>query len=249
MVQYYEDSAILLPEYQTLLRGKKSIQAYYGEILRRRKLSKLERHPDEFIQLDSVFIETGIFEKQWQEGDSLRKERGKYCNVWSAAHRLKAEAFGFFDHTPDPAAYVVEQTTVLPHPAPPFELRAYNALMEKLVREGNGALRASFFTDSGRFMPFAHPTVSTLDSLRPYLIRYDTRPPDLRFDYLLVETYDFEYIGPYILEYPIFRAKWVLGSASGTVSGKGFRLWKRQPDQSLKLRLEIGLHDYRKDPE
>ncbi len=115
--------------------------------------------------------------------------------------------------------------------------------MEKYVKAGKGALRAQFFSNDGKFMPFSHPTLTGMSELKPYLIAYDTRGADFKFDLLSVYTYDYEYFDEYILEYPKFKVKWSTPNASGVAEGKNIRIWKRQSDKSLKLYLEISTHN------
>jgi hypothetical protein len=125
----------------------------------------------------------------------------------------------------------------------PFELKAYNALMEKGVRTRDAALRASFFTDDGSFFPFADTTVTGMGQIKPYLIAYSSRG-EVSIDSIQCYTYDFEQSDNYILEYDMFKVRWSTVDLTGRTEGKGIRIWKRQYDHSLRLYREIGTHNH-----
>lgn len=252
----YEENAISMHDYQPMLRGINDIETYYKEIFRRQRIKVFQREIEEVINLGkTTIVEIGTFKKECsvQEADSILVLNGKYCCVWNiqadGSLKIKGEIFGFFHEIKSPENFVVSlqnhfvESDIHKESEIPIELRAYNALMEKYVKNGEGALRSQFFTNDGRFMPFSHPTLTGMDELKPYLIAYDTRGVDFKFDFLSVYTYDYEYFDEYVLEYPKFKVKWSTPSASGVAEGKNIRIWKRQRDKSLKLYLEISTHN------
>jgi ketosteroid isomerase-like protein len=252
----YEENAISMPDYQPMLRGIDEISIYYKEIFQRQRIKSFQKKIEEVINLGkTTIVEIGTFKKEYTvlETDSILTLNGKYCYVWNiqpgGSLKIKGEISGFFHPVKNPKNLVVSLQTHLGESEihkeneTPIELRAYNALMEKYVKNGEGALRSQFFTNDGKFMPFAHPTLTGMNELKPYLIAYDTRGTDFKFDLLSVYTYDYEYFDEYILEYPKFKVKWSTPNALGVVEGKGIRIWKRQDDKSLKLYLEISTHN------
>ncbi len=100
----------------------------------------------------------------------------------------------------------------------------------------------SFFTNDASFMPFANSTVTGIDNLKPYLVAYNSG--EVTIDSISVYTYHYENFDDYLLEYPKFRVKFTTPQTSGSMQGKGIRIWKRQADKSLKIHREIGLHDH-----
>ncbi len=258
VLAFYEEDAISMPDYQPMLRGTNEIGPYYTEIFRRQKVSFLQRQTKEVIPLGKTIIEIGTFKKKLSPtaDDTSSLLQGKYCHIWhvqaDSSLKIKREISGFFHPVARPEAFVVGLSThageavIYDEDEIPVELRAYNALMEKYVKNGEGALRSQFFCDDGQFMPFAHPTVSGIQALKPYLVAYDTHGEGFRFDSISVYTYDFEYFQDHVLEYPKFKVKWSTPTASGKAEGKNVRIWKRQKDGSLKLYVEISTHDHLK---
>ena len=256
-VATYHPNAISMPEYQLTLDGQTKIEAYYAKIFQRQDVKFFENFAEEFIHLDSSsVVEIGTFTKQFSAhgNDSIATFHGKYWHVWRIAPdgnvRLKGEAYGYFHPIEDPENHIVDVSSDQPDERDivkrkeiPFELKAYNALMEKGVRTRDAMLRASFFTEDGRFFPYADSTVTGINEIKPYLTAYSNRGK-VSIDSIQCYTYDFEHAGNYILEYDMFKVKWSTPEGSGRTEGKGIRIWKRQQDQSLRLFREIGTHNY-----
>gem|GEM_PF-2774725 len=253
----YDTLAISMPEYQVTLTGLNEIRSYYREIFQRQNIRTFQRTPTEIIDLGKAIIEIGTFSKEYFRSTSNEKlviQHGKYWNIWHVQHgrrlKLKGEAFGFFHAIENPEELIIptnkkqpDESEVYSQKTIPFELKAYNALMEKGVRTRNGILRGNFFTDDGSFMPFADSAVSGIENIRPYLIAYSARG-DVTIDSITCYTYDFEYLDEYVIEYDMFKVKWRVPNFAGKTEGKGIRLWRRQEDKSLKLYREIGTHNH-----
>ena len=254
-IQTSSEQAISMPEYQLTLSGRAEIELYYREIFKRQNIKTYQRRVQEFIHLGKTIVEIGTFIKEYtnSESDSLTTLSGQYWNVWAAADgnfTLKGEAFGYFHPVAHPETFIVtvnhlqpDEADVLIEKEIPFELKAYNALMEKGVRNRDGTLRSGFFMEAGSFKPFADTTVTGMDQIKPFLIAYSSRGT-VTIDSITCYTYDFEYGGDYLLEYDMFKVAWSRGDVSGRTEGKGIRIWKRQADHSLRLYREIGTHNH-----
>jgi ketosteroid isomerase-like protein len=253
-LSYYNENAISMPEYQMILQGSNQIETFYETIFQRQNIKTLQRKVDEIIDLGKTIIEIGTFKKEYThpENDTLITQNGKYWNVWDVkpdgSLKLKGEAFGFFHPVKYPEMLVVKNTPpevsdISLNEETPFELKAYNALMEKGVRNRDGVLRSEIFTTDGSFMPFADSTVTGMAKIKPYLIAYSSYGK-VTIDSISCYTYHSEYFDDHVLEYAKFRVKWTVPGFSGRTQGKGIRIWKRQEDGSLKLHREIGTHNH-----
>lgn len=256
LLEYYDVHALSMPEYQLTLEGHDEIKIYYAEILKRQNIKSYVQVPGEFIHLNNTIVEIGTFSKEYfneSNPESLVTLHGKYWHIWEAGEegsfKLVGEAFGYFNPVSHPEELTVpmykkqpDESDILLHKEIPFELKAYNALMEKGVRNRDGILRANFFTSDARIFPFAEPTVNGIDSIKPYLIGYSSRG-QVVIDSIMCDTLDFKYAGNYVLEYDMFKVKWTNANGSGRTEGKGIRIWQRQQDSSLRLFREIGTHN------
>ena len=252
-VAHYTDRAISMPEYQTTLAGRNEIENYYREIFNKQLIKTMRREPQEFIHLDNTIVTIGTFQRQYKTltKDSIITLNGKYWQVWlreSGTYRIKGEAFGYFHPVDNPESLIISRNQQQPDESEiqievPFELKAYNALMEKGVRQRNATLRVNFFTEDAIFYPFADSAVVGMDQLKPYLTAYSNRGT-VTIDSVSCYTFNFEKLGDYTLEYAMFKVKWSLTDRTGKTEGKGIRIWKRQTDGSLKLFREIATHNY-----
>lgn len=254
-LEYYDNQATVMPEYQLTLEGIAEIEVFYKTIFERQKIKTFRRKAMEIINLGNTLVEIGNFTKEYTDTstDTVVTQKGKYWNVWRTGYdgdlKLKGEAYGYFHPIKDPGRLILrsnktqpDETSILLQKTIPFELKAYNALMEKGVRNRDAKLRSAFFTVDGSFMPFADSTVSGMDNIIRYLTEYSSRGKVV-IDSIQCYTYNYEYFEDYILEYDMFKVRWTRPEASGGTEGKGMRLWQRQPDKSLLLFREIGTHN------
>ena len=102
-------------------------------------------------------------------------------------------------------------------------------------------MRIDLYAEDAVFYPFADSAKAGQAVLTPYLKAYHQY--DVLIDHIEILPYDYVDFGDYILEYSLFDVDWRFGEHSGTNQGKGIRLWKRQPDNSLKIYRHIGLHN------
>lgn len=82
-----------------------------------------------------------------------------------------------------------------------------------------------------------------LQELTNYLTEYTSRGA-VNIDTISLGTLYYEYSEDYVMEYGTFKVKWSAETYSGRAEGKGIKLWKRQPDKSLKIFRHAGSHDY-----
>lgn len=249
----YGDRAICMPEYQATLGRRNEIESYFREMFKRQRIKSIRRSPLEFIHMENTIVVIGTYIREYQTPtvDSTITLQGKYCHVWglqAGTYRIKGETFGYFHPVDRPEALIISKNQQQPDEDDiqikvPFELKAYNALMEKGVRQRNATLRADFFTEDAVFYPFADTAVVGMNQLKPYLAAYSNRGT-VTLDSVSCYTYAFENHGEYTLEYAMFKVKWSRLEVSGKTEGKGIRIWKRQEDKSLKLFREIGTHNY-----
>ena len=258
-MRYYVPNAISMPEYQPTLEGADAISKYYEAIFSRQDVTRFERQMGDVFELEETIVELGSFRLEYTDaksGETLRQE-GKYWNVWArqpdGGLKIKAETWGYFQPIKDPAALTVEIAPGAARPSPRkldarsedlrFELHALNALMKEAVLNSDTELRLGFFTRDAVFMPHADSNKSGIDEIRKHLTEYNAR--NVVIDEARVETFDFERVGDGAIEYPRFNVKWRVPELSGVASGKGIRLWKRQPGGALKIFHEIATHDFR----
>lgn len=252
-LRLYRPDARSMPDYQPALHGTGEIEAYQRALLARRRVTRYEQVPGDTIDLGDAAVETGSFTIAWRLADgSTQEERGKYANVWAVEPgggvKLKADIWGYFRPLPDPSAFFVAMPESAPAPGPvdpklAEELNAKSAAMATAVRAHDPAPQIAMYTDDAIFMPFAMEPKAGIAAIREHLTTYVNAGRGAAFDSVEVWNTGFERHGGWVIEYPKFRVRWRAGDQSGVAKGGGVRLWRREPDGSLKLHRQIGTHD------
>lgn len=256
-LQHYAANVISMPEYQPMLHGLAQVRMYYEEMARRQDVRRYARQIEEVIELDMAVVELGTFDTEYTRPAQTAPvhEQGKYWNVWAiqpdGSLKLESEIWGYFSPIANPASLFVRidgESSGTPPPAADrdpriqFELLALNTLMQEAVRTRDGGLRAGFFAADAIFMPHGDSPKRGIDEIREHLVEYNSGP--VTIDSISIRTHDLRTSAGYVIEYPKFHVAWRTPDASGTSSGQGLRIWRRDPDCTLRLYREIGTHDF-----
>ena len=240
---FFAGKATLMAEFQPTLQGSVAIARYYDSLHNRNLFAQVKTKSIERFDLGHTIVEIG-------EMSCIRNghaEVGKYWNVWKQTKQhewqLFTHAFGFNQHVvaPEQFFFSMETSTDNRRPSCSFEFKAYNALMEKAVRERNGNLRTEFFADDAIFYPYNEPPKAGKSVLLAYMLAYNSG--DVTIDHINIVTTYCETFGNTIVEYNEFGVQWKYNAQTGSTKGKGIRIWQRQRDGSLRIYREIGLHN------
>jgi len=257
MVHYAPDS-ISNPDYQSRLYGPTSIARYCQVLASRLRVSAYARRATELIALsDETMLELGRFETTCAPaaGGASRTLQGRYANLWrrqsDGALKLKAEVWGYLQRIDDPAAYSLGERETAGRAAPPgdpkveAELAGLNRLDAEAVRTYDVAAKIARYADDAIYMPYADTPKIGIGEIRAHLVGYTEQGRGVTFESVRVWNEGFEVLDGYVVEYPKFEVRWRNGADSGTVSGGGLRLWRREADGSLKMFRQIATHDHR----
>lgn len=252
---FYLPAARSCVDAQPALRGRAAILAYRQRMLQSRRARDLVFSPMGRVDLGETSVTYGTWVEQrlWADGAAERIE-GNYIHVWRGAGkpRLLADVMGYAARRARPdqdhvAELVAEDAGVSPSggdPAVAAELAALNARIARGVATHDAEARLSVYANDAVIMPFAERPLSTMARIAPYLRAYVANGSGATFQ---VKVYNdgFEVLPGHVLEYSRFRVDWRAGQDGGVVSGGGLRLWRREADGALRMRLEGGAHDYR----
>jgi ketosteroid isomerase-like protein len=257
LMNHYTSNAVSMPEYQPTLEGAEAIKLYYTEMFKRYSIFTFDKQQQEVIVMEHHVAEIGTFTLTYASKNTSDKkmESGKYFNIWAIlpdnSLKIEAESFGYFRNVTNPSDFIIKGASVNNFKKQQgnentksiaFELEALNTLMEKAVTNRDASLRADYFTTDAVFMPFADSLKVGLKNIREHLIAYNTG--NVTIDSISIYNTGFVTDESYVIEYPRFYVQWRLPEMKGTSQGKGIRIWRREPDCSLKIFREIGLHDH-----
>ncbi|ESQ91517.1 hypothetical protein ABAC460_05910 [Asticcacaulis sp. AC460] len=250
ILELYRDDARSLPDGQPRLIGKDQIRTWQKEVTKRRRVTAYKPVVREVFDFGDTVMEFGGFSIAW-ETDAAE---GKYLHVWGrepdGSLRLKSDVRNWTAPLKKPEDFFVAmpeaQAPAMADSVLSRELAALNAGNAEGVREHDLEKRLSFYTDDAVIMPHSMAAKTGMAEIRPFLTEYVNNGRGATFDKVEVWNEGFEDLGNgYVLEYFRFHVDWRAGTAGGTVTGGGIRLWRREADGGLKMLREIGTHDYR----
>jgi ketosteroid isomerase-like protein len=257
-VAHHASDGVSNPDYQPRLYGPRSIARYYQVLASRLRISAYARRTTELIALsDDTVLELGRFETTCAPavGGMSRDLQGRYASLWrrqsDGTLKLKADVWGYLQRIDDPAAYSLGERETAGRAAPPgdpkveAELARLNHVDAEAVRTYDAAAKISRYADDAIYMPYADTPKIGIGEIKAHLVRYTEQGRGVTFESVRVWNEGFEVLDGYVVEYPKFEVRWRNGSDSGTVSGGGLRLWRREADGSLKMFRQIATHDHR----
>lgn len=255
---HYASDSISNPDYQPRLYGPRSVARYYQVLASRLRVSAHARRATELIALsDETVLELGRFEMTCAPaaGGASRDLQGRYANLWrrqsDGAFKLKAEVWGYLQRIDDPAVYSLGEREAAGRAAPPgdpkveAELAGLNLLDAEAVRTYDAAAKIARYADDAIYMPYADTPKIGIGEIGAHFVRYTEQGRGVTFESVRVWNEGFDVLDGYVVEYPKFEVRWRNGAESGTVSGGGLRLWRREADGSLKMLRQIATHDHR----
>jgi ketosteroid isomerase-like protein len=247
---HYAADSLTMVDYQRPLYGPSQAKLYYAMLGEREKLTGFTQTPAEYLALEGDVLERGTFRAGFAGGAPARE--GRYMHLWrrqaDGSWRLKVELWGYASRTEDPAPYRLGRplpTGIAAQPGDPglgAELERIHAAEARAVQT-HDISRIDSFAPDAVFVPYADSAKVGIAVIRPYMTDYIVQGRGATFDSVRTWNLGFEQRGAYVIEYPKFEVVWRSGANSGTVSGGGLRIWRREPDCSLKTIRQMGTHD------
>lgn len=255
-MDFYSDSVRLMPAFQPTILGKENTGRYYSAWVRRFRVQSYSRETMEVLDLGQSIVETGKFSVTVSTAASNVSQtlEGKYMTIWlkeSGNVSLFTDAWNYnsyygdfhqhlkFDEVP---SVIVAFGTQSPVDDPvSFELAALNQLHGVTVSQGDANRWSQFYAEDVVLMPNFFPPLTGRTAVDGYINTHVKELPI--FEKLDIRNDRIDALGDFMIEYASHIAHWRSGEFSGVSTGKDLRIWKRQPDCSLKMIRQIGMYD------
>ena len=253
---YYADNIRLMPEYQKTILGKTNVFSYHKAFGARFLVHEYVREEREIIDLGSKVVEIGGFTMKLALRSTGKEQElvGKYLDLWEKSENgqlaLITEAWNYnhqvtiadelrFENVP--AVQIAFQGHLPVDSNISFELAALNRLLEVVVTQHDAKTWSRFYADDGMFIYSQHPIFVGRKALDEFLQEHCKQLPV--FEHLDIRNDRIDESDGYVIEYASHIANWRNGDSSGVNTGKDIRLWRREPDGSLKLFRAMGMYD------
>lgn len=253
---YYADDLRVMPEFQGTVLGKAGAVAYFTAFAQRFAVRAYRREAVERSDLGTRVIEIGEFKLELQQGNSSRPLSlvGKYMDIWAKTKdrelalvtaiwnydqptdnsdifrfsEVPSVNFAFRDHVP------IKTDIAL-------ELAAYNHLLETAIVQHDFEVWSQFYSGDAMLMPSYHPICRGRTEIDAYLRGHTEHLPI--FEKLDIRNDKIDESGEFVIEYATHVANWRTGDSSGVNTGKNIRIWRRQPNGSLRYFRQIGTYN------
>ena len=257
ITNYYADSIRLMPEFQQAILGKNNTIFYYKAFLARFDVNEFARKEIEVLDLGGQVIEIGKITIRMtlkSSGQELELE-GTYLDLWKKQENsdliLITEAWNYdqyYEEVPEllrfeevPAVHMAFQPNVNINNNISFQLAAFDRLLDAAVTQHNASTWSYFYADDAMLIPNYHPIYKGRTELTDYLEMHVKELPI--FEELDIRSNRIDDLGDYVIEYSSHIASWRNGLSSGVGLGKNIRIWRKEPDCSLKIFRSIAMYD------
>jgi ketosteroid isomerase-like protein len=256
IARFFSDTIRLMPSYHGTIFGKADAMKYHYAFAERLAVRDYTRTPVEFMDLDTRVLEVGRFAMKagLKNGGDVHELAGKYVDVWvklpAGGLALSTSAWNadaaskIDDHLrfrDAPGIQIALQAHVPVKDNISFELAALNKLHEAAVAEGNATVWSLFFADDAIVAANFGALLRGRKEVDAYIQEHASALPV--FEKLDIRNDQIDHLGKFVIEHASHIANWRNGDASGVNTGKNLRVWRREPDGSLKLILQIGMYD------
>jgi len=253
ILDLYGDSGVVcMPEYHTALYSKKTIGAYYQQLLQGITFSKYQRSIYQVQQLEDYLIEIGNYEAVFTKGEVPYSHKGKYLNVWKIKGddqlALISEAWGTSTASDRSVLSFMKIPDTLP-PAPDSslpivkEVNARNKFLSKLVADREGEKHATeIFTRDAIYLTYDTSMLIGMQQLKPYFTEHES--PSVAIDSISIRASRMMPLKEYVIEYGYYfvNASWNDHKEHVTVMGKSTNIWKRKNGKLMMYRQMVN-HD------
>ena len=256
MAGYFAEGIRLMPSYQKTILGKINVFSYYRAFVARFQVVEYHREQIEVLDLGSRVVELGrlALKLSLKNTGQSRELAGKYLDIWekskSGRLALVTQCWNY-DYPVDfgdelrfaeiPAVQMALEAHLPVTDSISFELAALNKLLEAAVSQHDAKIWSQFFADDGVLLPNYSPLYRGRKAVDEYIGSHVKGLPV--FEKLDIRNDRIDDLGDYVIEYASHIANWKNGDSSGISTGKNIRLWRREPNGSLKLFRQIGSYD------
>ncbi|MEM8899037.1 MAG: nuclear transport factor 2 family protein [Bacteroidota bacterium] len=253
--EFQTEGVYLMPEFQYTLIGQENVISYYQAYFDRFDIDTYESDIYELLDLGEKVFELSTFQVSLTSETQTYTLQGKCVRIWMYAGedrlRLETEAWNY-NHSLDFAhklRFNLPNTTHLAleahapiKDAVSFEIAALHGLAEKVITQGNAEVWSQFSADDGMFIYSFNPIHHKRKQLNAF---FDQHVKDLPvFENLEIRAHKIEDLNNgYVIEIASHIACWRNETASGVSTGKNIRVWRREPNGSLKTFRQIAMYN------
>ncbi|PIB38412.1 hypothetical protein [Maribacter sp. 4G9] len=250
----YGENVRLMPEFQETVLGLIPTALYYKSFFERFNVDNYSSEQIEILDLGTHLVEFGSFLIGISDNEDEHQLNGKYQRVWELTkkddYELVTEAWNY-DNWVDfgdklrfkdvPSVRMALEPHILVNDNISLEIEALNCLMEKVIMEGDTKRWSMFYSKDAMLIGGFSPIAKGSEAIEEYLVELQKEEP--LFEELDVRTDRIVELKNHVLEYGSAIESWRDDFNSGISTSKNLRLWKREPNGSLKIFRMMNMYD------
>jgi len=246
----------LMIEMQPTVVGRANALLYYCSLGGRFSVPAYRRQIIEVLDLGSRVVEAGRFTARYmRKSDGQAYDLiGKYVDLWAKAAdgglSLVTQGWNYdqgipigeelrFAEVPSLVAAFQARTPLTTSAR--LEIAAMGLLIEKAVVQHDASLFSKCYADDAILLPNYGPAYRGRAEIDPYAVDHFAHLPV--FEKLDIRNDRVDELEGFVVEYASHVANWKNGDASGVNTGKNLRIWRREPNHSLKIIVQLGAYD------
>jgi ketosteroid isomerase-like protein len=255
VAKHFNVEGELLLQAQPTIAGATNIQSYFKALFEEFDIEQYERDPSEILDMGEKSAEIGRYSFKLRNAKGeVRVLAGSYLSVWSKAKssepKIDIELWNFdhhiefshelqFNHVP---ATIRAFEAHLPiNSAASIEMAAYASLIKDSVLLRDGEVLSQLYTNDGVILRNSNPRIEGISDIKHYWQKHAQEIVSL--EGLEQRTTKLEQLEKYIIEHAAHIAIWRSGTNSGVNTGKHIRIWERQKDGRIKIRILASAYD------
>ncbi|MFD2561199.1 hypothetical protein [Aquimarina rubra] len=254
--QYYAPDIRLMPAFQKTLLGKENASIYHKAFFDRFEILDYKRENIEILDLDTQLSVLGTFvmKLRLKNSEKVEELQGKYMDIWKKEHNklsLISEIWNYNHHTDlteqlkfdnVPGTVLAFQGHLPIDTNVRFEIEAINNFTEEFIAYRDHKLWSQLYANDVIAMFSYKPMYRDKKSLGVFIKKHVEELPI--FEKLDIRNNHIDDLGDYVVNYASHIANWRNDSYSGISTGKGIKIWRREPNGSLKIVRQIATYDY-----
>ncbi|WP_299212531.1 nuclear transport factor 2 family protein [uncultured Aquimarina sp.] len=254
--EYYDEDIRLMPAFQKTLLGKENASIYHKAFFDRFDILEYKRENLETLDLGSQLSVLGTFtmKVRLKNTEKIEELNGKYIDIWKKENSklsLISQIWNYNHHTDlteqlkfdnIPGTVLAYQGHLPVDNDIRFELAALNQFMEEFISHGDYKIWSQLYANDVLAMFSYKPIYRDKKSLDKFLKAHVAELPI--FEKLDIRNNHIDDLGTYIVNYASHIANWRNDQYSGISTGKGIKIWRREPNGSLKIVRQIATYDY-----
>lgn len=256
LFKYYSENIRIMPELQKTIFGNTNVLSYHKAFQKRFQINSYKREQLEIIDMGSEILEIGkfSFEMKLKETNDKHEITGSYFNLWEKSEnnlQLITEAWNYDHYYGDihkhlkfeniPSVVIAFEPRVPVNNAISFELSAYCKMLDIAVTQHDANIWSQFFATDAMLIPNYYSPYKGKKAIDTYIEMHVKELPV--FEELDIRNDHIDDLGDYVIEYASHVANWRTGEYSGVNTGKNIRIWRREPNCSLKIFRSISMYD------